>query len=145
MVRAPDLVSNVNWPWIPPSARIRATGWPQKRWTAWAAAECPDALSLASRFWQRALTAGFAAGLPALSAAAAEAGDDAELSMVFSAAACPVGPAGAGDAFPESSAAARPPPSSATSARPLPHHTARLRRRGAPGGRLPPALPPGVP
>ncbi len=66
MVRAPDLVSNVNWPWIPPSARIRATGWPQKRWTAWAAAECPAALSLASRFWQRALTAGFAAGLPAL-------------------------------------------------------------------------------
>ena len=130
----------MNWPWIPPSTRIRRSRWPQRRRAAWARPGYPAALSFAARLAQSAV--GWAAvpvswdDVPKLAASAAEAGDEAELSMVFSAAACPVGPAAAEAALPATCVAseAPPPASTAASASPAAHHAARPRRRGGRAG-----------
>src|SRR5450755_3068214 len=100
MVRTPDLVRNVNWPYIPPSRRIRPIR-RQALATACAARGCPVAWSRARR--RRHRTARPARAVPGAAepkAAAAEAapGDVAELRMAFSWAACPVGAAAPAEA-----------------------------------------------
>src|SRR5262249_18205885 len=149
IVRTPVFVSNVNWPWSPPRARVRRSRRAQRHRGSLAADERPAARSFAAR--RRHAADGVADAVAASPAMVSVAGELAELSKVFSTAAWPVGPAG--DC---AEAASTPPPaSSAASASPAPPHSPRPRsgpfpRGGDPdgppaGGGWPPRRPGGWP
>src|SRR5450755_913181 len=137
MVRMPDLVRNVNWPYIPPSRRTRPMRW-QALATACAARGCPVARSRARtrrHLTARAVRAAPGDAEPKAAAAEAAPGDVAELRMAFSWAACPVGAAApaeaallprTGDELPVRPLATTPPPKSrAASAAPAPQRSDR--------------------
>src|ERR1700730_5009877 len=129
---------------MPPSARTRCSAWWQRHRATRAAKGCPADLSFAVLVRQ-GVPGAVDDAAAALAGAPSAPGDEDELSMLFSTAACPVGPAGDGDAV-LVTANTPAPASSPTSASPALHRRAPPgslpRRSTAPRGPVPVDGPP---